>query len=70
MFKDVTDRLIELTRHSDDAVAIGAIYALGEGASPILNVQNRLMELTRHSNPDRQAAAAKALGRLFRHNKG
>lgn len=62
----VVTRLIELTRKTDNKIALGAIYALGEGGPTTHEVVSRLLELTKKSDPEIVAASASALGRIFR----
>ncbi|RCL22207.1 HEAT repeat domain-containing protein [Enterobacter sp. GER_MD16_1505_Eko_090] len=66
MEHDVVTRLIELTRKSDNRIAVSAIYALGEGAPTTREVIARLLELTNKADPELAAASASALGRIFR----
>lgn len=67
MRKDVIERLLELASgRRDDEVAVAAIYAIGEGAPSSAKVVDALMDLTKENSNDVSAAAAKALGRVFR----
>ncbi|MCK6909142.1 HEAT repeat domain-containing protein [Enterobacter roggenkampii] len=62
----VVTRLVELTRKTDNKVAVSAIYALGEGGPTSREVISRLLELTNKVDSEIAAASAAALGRIFR----
>ncbi|HCT4685310.1 HEAT repeat domain-containing protein [Morganella morganii] len=67
MSAQVLDRLIELTRNTDDEVKAAAAYALGEtGGRTSDTIVNRLIDMTKSTSPVVKIAATKALGRLFR----
>lgn len=62
----VVNRLLELTKKADNKIALGAIYALGEGGPASHEVISRLLELTKKADPEIVAGSASALGRIYR----
>ncbi|WP_058911134.1 HEAT repeat domain-containing protein [Entomohabitans teleogrylli] len=65
MLSHITEKLLELTYHSNPQIRIASLHALGESAKPLTHVVNRLIELTDDQSPDVAIAAIEALKSIY-----